>query len=268
MSAHKFKWLLVLLLLQSTSFLPAQSDLLTAARAKRNDGQAKEQPGTEWYNPTHASLTFQVEGATESWTYEISGGQDLRITANAQGKDGQHETSEIMFISGKCQWMLARNAQLAKGYEIDALDSAVLTLKLVTELLQAAVPSGPRQITKSTTLNFHEDTRPIHINTASASGGLEAPWTLQGTIQPVAADEWSFDLTATHNQPPLHVTGTWQKAAVAPVFADDMSLAGWQIFSVGPIKRVAQNSTILDYGAQPSRQQPKTLGELRKLESK
>lgn len=268
MSIHKFKLLLVLLLLQSTSLLPAQSDLLTAAGAKRNNAPAKEQADSEWYNPTHVSLTFQVEGARETWRFEISREKDLRITANAQVKEGQNETSEIMFISGKCQWMLTRNAQLAKGYEIDAMDSPVLTLKLVTELLRAAVPSGPSQITKSTALNFHEDARPIRVNTASASGGLEAPWTLQGTIQPVAADEWLFDLTATHDQPPLHIAGTWQKAAVAPVFADDMSLAGWQIFAVGPIKRVEQNSTILDYGAQPSHQQPKTLGELRKLQSK
>ena len=102
------------------------------------------------------------------------------------------------------------------------------------------------------------------MNTASASGGLEAPWTLQGTIEPGAAGQVSFDLTVKHDQP-MHITGTWQKQAATPVFANDMPLTGWQVLSVGPTREVQGNVATLDYGAQVSQQQPKTLGELRKL---
>jgi hypothetical protein len=261
---HNFKFSLILFLLQSSCLMPAQSDVLTAAGANRNRAQAKQQTSSEWYNPTHVSLTVQAEDTTNTVAYEISSDQELKITTNAKGKHGQQETSEIMLVNGRCQWMLAKNAPLERGYEIDALDAPVLTLKLVTELLRAAVPGGPGGITKSTAVNVREKTKPIEVNTASASGGIEAPWTLQGTIEPTATGQWSFDLTVTHDQP-MHITGTWQKETAAPVFGDDMSLAGWQVLSIGPSKRVEENATIYDYGAQPSRQQPKTLGELRKL---
>jgi hypothetical protein len=88
-----------------------------------------------------------------------------------------------------------------------------------------AVPGGPGEITKSIAVNLHEKTKSIEVNTVSASGGIEAPWTLRGTIEPTAPGEWSFDLTVNHDQP-MHITGIWQKQA-APVFADDMSLEGW-----------------------------------------
>ena len=267
MRIHKFKFFLILLLLQSGCLLLAQSDVLTAAGANPNRAQAKPQASSEWYNPTHVSLNVQAEGVTNRVTYEISSDHDLKITTNAKGKRGQQETSEIMFVNGHSKWMLAKNVPLEKGYEIDALDGPVLTLELVTELLRTAVPGGPGEITKSTAVNLHEKTKSIEVNTASASGGIEAPWTLQGTIEPTAADQWSFDLTVAHDQP-MHITGTWQKEAAAPVFGDEMPLAGWQILSLGPVKRVDGGATIYDYGAQLSLKQPKTLGELRELATK
>ena len=245
----------------------AQSDVLTAAGANRNRTQAKQQANSEWYTANQVSLTVKAEGITDTSTYEITNDQDLKITTNTKGKRGQQESSEIMFVNGQSQWMLAKNVPLEKGYEIDALDGPVLTLKLVTELLRAAVPDGPNTITKSTAINIRERTKAIEVNTASASGGIEAPWTLQGTIEPAAAGQLSFDLTVNHDQP-MHITGTWQKQAAAPVFADDMSLTGWQILSVGPTREVQGNATTLDYGAQVSHVQPKTLGELRKLAAK
>jgi hypothetical protein len=77
-----------------------------------------------------------------------------------------------MFVNGQSHWMLTKNVPLEKGYEIDALDGPVLTLKLVTELLRVAVPDGPNAITKSTAVNLHERIKSIEVNTASASGGV------------------------------------------------------------------------------------------------
>ena len=105
------------------------------------------------------------------------------------------------------------------------------------------------------------------MNTASASGGIEAPWTLQATIEPITADQWSFELTVKHDET-VHMNGTWQKEAAPPVFGDDISLDGWQLLSVGPTKATNGNATTFDYGAQASQKRPKTLGELRKLAAK
>jgi hypothetical protein len=56
---------------------------------------------------------------------------------------GKKQIAELMVINGQSQWMLAKNVPLEKGYEIDALDGAVLGLKLALELLRAAAPGGP-----------------------------------------------------------------------------------------------------------------------------
>lgn len=94
--------------------------------------------------------------------------------------------------------------------------------------------------------------------------GLQAPWTLQATIEPTGADQASFELVAKH-EGTMHLSGPWQKAAMPSLVSDDLSLDGWQIFSIGPIKTTEGEGTILDYGARALKKHPKTLGELRKL---
>jgi len=180
---------------------------------------------------------------------------------------GKKQVAEMMVVNGQSQWMLAKNVPLEKGYEIDALDGVVLNLKLALELLRAAAPGGPTGIKQKTTFDVREDSRSIAVNTASASGGLEAPWTLHAIIEPGSGDQWSFELVAKHGET-IHISGTWQKEAPPPTFGDDLSLEGWQILSIGPIKTTDGNSTILDYGAQISQKHAKTLGELRKMSAR
>ncbi len=256
--------LLIGLLLQSNSKLHAQ-DVAAAARANRarHDSMASVKPDSEWYSPTSASIHAQDQSAEVTILYEISANQDLRITMNGVEK-GKKQIGEMMVINGKSQWMLARDLPLEKGYEIDPLDGAVLNLKLVLELLRAAAPGGPTAVSEKTTFDVKEDTRSIAVSTASASGGLEAPWSLHATIEPTAAGHWSFDLSAKHGRA-MHMTGTWQKGNIPPTFDDQMPLDGWQILHIGPIKTTDGNSTILDYGAQTSNKRAKTLGELRKM---
>ena len=256
--------LVVAILLQQSSTLTAQ-DVAAAARANRarHDSAVPVKPDSEWYSPTTASIHAQDQGGEVTILYEISANQDLRITMNGVDK-GKKRTAEMMVINGKNQWMLAKNVPLERGYEIDSLDGVVLNLKLVLELLRAAAPGGPTAVKEKTTVNMKEDARSIAVNTPSANGGLEAPWTLRATIEPAAAGGWSYDLSAKHDRA-IHMTGTWQKEDVAPTFGDEMPLSGWQILRIGPIKTTDGNSTTLDYGAQASNVRPKTLGELRKM---
>ncbi len=236
-------------------------DVAAAARANRTRA-ASATNDSEWYKPTRVSLSEQEQGVTSTSTYDISG-NDLKITIETQGK-GKHQTAELMLVNGQCQWMLAKNVPLEKGYEIDALDGAVLNLKLVLELLREAAPGGPSQITNKTNFNVQEKSRSITLSTASASGGIEAPWSLQATIEPITAQRLSFELTLKHSET-IHFSGTWQKDSTPPVFADDIQLDGWQILAIGFIKTTNADGTILDFGAQVARKHPRTLGELRKI---
>lgn len=256
--------LLIAVLSQADDTSLAQ-DVVAAARANRaiHNGAVSAKSESGWYSPTRASIHAQDQDGAVTVLYEISGNQDLRITIVSEEK-GKKEVGELMLINGQSQWMVTRNVPLEKGYEIDALDDVVLNLKLALELLRAAAPGGPTGIRQKTTFDVKENRRSIAVNTASASGGLEAPWTLHAVIEPTSADQWSFDLLAKHGEV-IHMSGTWQKETTPPTFGNDIALDGWQIFGIGPTKTTNENGTILDYGAQASPRRPKTLGELRKM---
>jgi hypothetical protein len=243
-------------------------DVAAAARANRagHNNAPPVKPDGECYSLTHASIRVQNQGATGTILCEISGSQDLKITMDFV-ENGKKQLAEMMLINGQSQWMLAKNVPLEKGYEIDALDEVILDLKLAIELLRAAAPAGQAGIKQKKTFDVKEDRRSLNVNTTSASGGLEAPWTLHAIIEPVSEDKWSFELPAKHRET-IHFTGTWQKEATPPTFSDDRSLEGWQILSIGPTKTTEGNSTILDYGAQISQKHPETLGELRKMSAR
>jgi len=239
----------------------AQDDVAAAARANRARKETAESR-SDWYTPTRVVLHQQEAGESMTTTYEFGANDDLRISMDGTEK-GKHETAMIMLIHGQGQWMLTKGAPLERGYEIDALDGPVLELKLVMELLRTAAPAGPAHIKEKTAFNVHEEHRSISINTMSAEGGLEAPWAIRGSIDIVAPDQLSFEMTLIQEQS-VHFTGTWQKEAAHADFSDDISLDGWKVYSIGPIKSTDGNSTILDYGAKSSKTHPRTLGELRK----
>jgi hypothetical protein len=260
-----FSWaILAGALLHPAGVLVAQ-DVAAAARANRANrvAAAAAKNDSAWYSPTRVSLTADAEGAgAGTMVYEIGSNQDLKISTDFE-ENGKRQTSDVMLINGLGQWMLVKNVPLEKGYEIDVLDVPVLNLKLVLELLRAAAPEGPAQIKERATFHVQEERRSIAVNTASASGGLEAPWSLQATIEPTAPDACSFELTAKHTET-MHLRGIWQRTSKAPHFEDDMALEGWHILKIGPIKTTDESGTILDYGAQISKKHPKTLGELRR----
>jgi hypothetical protein len=117
-------------------------DVAAAARANRATqnkaatATASAKADNEWYSPTRASIHAEGQGVAGTIFYEISGNQDLKIVMDTVEK-GKKQAAEIMVINGQCQWMLAKNVPLEKGYEIDALDGAVLSLKLALELLRS-----------------------------------------------------------------------------------------------------------------------------------
>jgi hypothetical protein len=248
---------LFILLAQAGNMVLAQSDATPAKSASHSRAAAPKPGAGEWYKATRVTLRMQTAGGISKTVYDIGQGQELKITA-----DGQH--SQIMLVNGRRAWMLVKNVTLEPGQEIDTLDGPVLNLRMALELLRAAAPAGPGKIKGRTEVHIDEQKHPITVNTASASGGIDAPWTLDAVIEPVTPDEWSFELHVRHDEI-VYLSGTWKKDAVAPVFSDEMPLDGWQILSIGPTKLPTANGTVYDYGAQISRRHPSTLGELRKM---
>jgi hypothetical protein len=253
----KLRIVFLFILLAQAGNVLAQSGTARATRPNHSRTDAPKQGAGEWYKATRVTLRMQAASGVSKTTYVIGRGQELKITA-----DGQ--PSQIMLVNGRRAWMLVKNVALEPGQEIDTLDGPVLNLRIALELLRAAAPAGPGKIKERTEVHLDEQKRSITVNTASASGGIDAPWTLDAVIEPIAPDQWSFELHVRHDEV-IYLSGTWQKEAAAPVFSDEMTLDGWQILSIGATKIATANGPVYDYGAQISRRHPSTLGELRKM---
>jgi hypothetical protein len=216
---------------------------------------------SDWYQPTRVTIHAANGNRSADTLYEIADNQDMRITIDAT-KNGEEHTSQIMLINGARRWMLTKNASLRPGYEIDTLDGPLLELKLAMELLHQASPNGPLGVTQKTIVKRSESRHAIAVSATSASSGIEAPWSLEASIDPTTPEQVSFDLAIKHSAT-IHLTGTWEKQASPVAFGDDISLDGWQILSIGSQKSSAGHG--VDYAARRSKVRVATLGELRQL---
>ena len=62
-----------------------------------------------------------------------------------------------------------------------------------------------------------------------------------------------------------HINGKWNKTAQSPHFSNKMSVSGWKLYWLGPIKTENQNNTIIDYGVAQKQKKVQILGEIREI---
>lgn len=220
-----------------------------------------------WFKPNAASIAIGVPGSagTIVYDYEITPSGDFRIQATTSNS-GKSTRGSMMLVAGV---LLAKDIPMSAGREIDAIDAPALTLQVVNTLLGYAAGILPSEVQGRIPVNLKETVIPIHVNTNSAAGDYPAPWSLQGFIAPARKRAVEFDLVHTFTGPDgkeetTHYEGRWEQRASSPVLADSTSIAGWKVYRLGPIKRTTPEGYILDYGATPSQDSYRTLGELRK----
>ncbi|HMN88157.1 MAG TPA: hypothetical protein PKA74_19550, partial [Bauldia sp.] len=78
--------------------------------------------------------------------------------------------------------------------ELDPLDAAIVSLKVLTRLLDAAVPGGPAALKGKQAVSVSEGKVPLEVSTPTASSRFNAPWTLKGTVERLDAGKVSFAL--------------------------------------------------------------------------
>ena len=215
--------------------------------------------GSPWSNFTRFRVAVRGEERPDTTTMVMHGDDDFSIeTESAPAVRGQ-----MIVVGGRA--LLMKDVPHEPGYEIDALDGTVLTHQLVIALLDQAFPEGPTAVRAETPIKITQKERAIRIATASASGRLEAPWTLNGTARP-AGSRIEYDLrlefTAQGAAQPLAVSGYWEKEEPARL-DDRMSIDGWSLHWLGPMTLSSERGTILDYGAKPAVPQWANLGALR-----
>jgi hypothetical protein len=174
----------------------------------------------------------------------------------------------IGMIGGRV--MISKGLVLQRGYEIDALDGPVLSMKLATIVLGRAFPKGPDSIKGTVPLSY-TGTRGIKFATPSAGGYIPVPWKAVGSVRSTASGAVAFDIALTMPADPRDPSKTSQtrmkgelSMRSSPVFDDRARLDGWTIYGVGPQSEQRGDATVMDYGAKPTSEPKfKTIADVR-----
>jgi hypothetical protein len=142
------------------------------------------------------------------------------------------------------------------GFEIDPLDAAVVNLKMLTRLLQVALPSGPAALKGKQPVKARDDQTPLTASTPTTTAQFNAPWSLAGTVERVDAATIAFYLEVEMpggEKPADRVrwsfAGTAGGTPKGRVLDGATSLAGWSVYSLGPAKSAKQSHATLRFGA-------------------
>ena len=154
--------------------------------------QADITEGTRWADPSHVKLgiEFPGDGYHAQWELFRCDCGDLLVRSELN-IPGEVEAGESLLVGGR--------VVLSRGFAGDAelgssLDAPALMMQLALRLLERAEPGGPSRITEAVDIDVVEQTSPIMLQSYSASGGFQAPWSVRGRIAPEGQTRRRFDL--------------------------------------------------------------------------
>ena len=224
----------------SMDISPLAAALLVAPAltfAQANPHAAKASP---WAELADYAITAKVppKGEAASWKFRaFADAADLAVELDTPAAKGRTRGS-LLLVGGEA--LAVRGFEPEKGFEIDVLDVAVLNLKIVTQLLEAAMPKGPAAVTASHAVRHRNDKVPLVVSTPTSNAQFGAPWSLKGTVRRVDARTVAFDLeveaagAAKGERARWSFAGTAAGAAKDRKLDDATSLAGWSAWRFGP----------------------------------
>ena len=223
------------------------------------DLRAELSEATRWADPAHVKLgvEFPGEGYHADWELFRCDCGDLLVRSELN-VPGDVEAGETLLVGGR--------AVLSRGFAGDAelgasLDAPALMMQLALRLLERAEPGGPAAVTGEQAIDLVETVSPILLQSYSASGGFQAPWSLRGSIAPVGETRRRFDLHfeftagagSAAQKGTMRLKGIADFAALDFPLAADTKLEGWTL-------------TWRDVeGSEPPPDRPETLDALRIL---
>ena len=148
---------------------------------------------TRWADPgrVQLSVTFPGQGYHASWDLYRCDCGDLLVRSELNVPD-EAVQGDLLLVGGR--------AVLSRGFgerqaELGAsLDAPALMMQLALRLLERAEPGGPSRIMGVTEIDVEDEINPILLDTQTAMGGFQPPWSLQGEIAPVGLEQRRFDL--------------------------------------------------------------------------
>jgi hypothetical protein len=148
--------------------------------------------GTRWADPSHVKLgiEFPGDGYHAQWELFRCDCGDLLVRSELN-IPGEVEAGESLLVGGR--------VVLSRGFAGDAelgssLDAPALMMQLALRLLERVEPGGPARITEAVDIDLVEQNSPIMLQSYSATGGFQAPWSVRGRIAPEGQTRRRFDL--------------------------------------------------------------------------
>lgn len=219
-------------------------------------GQGAKAPASPWSEMAEYTLSVKVppRGDTGTWKFQsYADPGDVVIDLDTPGAKGRTKGS-LMLVSGNA--IAAKGFALEPGFELDPLDVAVVNLKVLTRLLDAAVPGGPAALKGKQAVNTREEKMPILVSTPSANAKFNAPWTLKGTVERLDASTiaYQLDVDVPKADKPAErerwtFSGKANGTSKGRVLEDSMALAGWTAYRIGPAKGAKPGHTSLQFAA-------------------
>jgi len=220
-----------------------------------SQGNPHATPPSPWADLAEYSIALTVppKGETGNWKIRtFDDPADVSIELDTPAARGRTKGT-LLLVGG--QAIAIKGFAPEAGFEIDPLDTAIVNLKLVTNLLTRAEPAGPEAVKAARAVNMRDDKQALVAFTRSLNLQFNAPWSVTGQVKRVDAKTVSYDLVIeapgakAGERAKWRLKGTAGGASRAKALDDAMSLGGWTAWRLAaPTPKTGH--TTLTFGAQ------------------
>ena len=191
---------------------------------------------TRWADPSRVRLdvTFPGQGYHANWDLYRCDCGDLLVKSELN-VPGEAVQGDLLLVEGRA--VLSRGFGEYADEAAASLDAAALMMQLALRLLERSEPGGPSRVDGKVTVDLEDDINHINLDTGTAVGGFQAPWSIEGSIAPQGETDRRFDLVFSFTAPGPEgpVRGRMRLAGIAefsqrefPV-AGNSALEGWML---------------------------------------
>ena len=150
-------------------------------------------PETRWADPSSVQLEieFPGQGYHARWELVRCDCGDLLVHAWLEVPD-ESVYGDILLVEGRA--VLTRGFGQYGEQAAASIDAAALMMQLALRLLERSEPGGPSRITEPREVDILDEINHINLDTGSAAGGFQAPWSIAGKISAPGKTQRKFDL--------------------------------------------------------------------------
>jgi hypothetical protein len=162
------------------------------------------------------------------------------------------------------RYLAVRNISNSEDRPVLPLNRALVDYLMIPQLLERAIPDGPRAVKDTTVVDVSEDTTPLEVRIPGDIVTLPVPWRLRGRVRPDAQGRMTFELTlSTAEDQSRSLAGYLELSPdLSSDIADSLPLSGWSVFRIDRVQLVHLGNEKSEYWPRKL-SNVATLGELR-----